>query len=256
VSRVSREQFRRGVSTSGASEQLWLLTRHASAHSRGEVLTALGAAVRDLYRNSWRLVVANSCVALAVLVPAWVAVELAVPAPLLLALLAGPACAGLAYCAVSIVDDEAGGGAGEIRIATFGRGVRLRWRRGLALGALFGLVLLAGVSAVRFYAERGGVWLLAAFGCGYLLAAAVLFQLVLWPVAARGAERPLASAAEVFLRCWPAVLRLGAVLLVVNVVGALIILPLLTFTIAYSFLASARLLAPATVPSGGVSWPA
>jgi hypothetical protein len=210
----------------------------------------------DLYRNSWRFVVANGCVAAAVLVPVWLAIESARPAALLLMLLAGPACAGLAYCAVSTVDDEAGGGAGEIRVGTFGRGVRLLWRRGLAYGALFGVVVLAGVSAVRFYAGRGGVWLVAAFGCGYLLAAAVLFQLVLWPVLARRIDRPLASSVELFVRRWPEVFRLGLVLLLVNLVGAPLILPLLTVTIAYSFLASARLLAPATVPPGGVSWPA
>lgn len=237
---------------------------------------ALGAAVRDLYRNSWRFVLANGCLAAAVLVPVWLAVELARPAPLLLMLLAGPACAGLVHCAVLVVDDEAGGGSGDVRVADFALGVCRYWRRGLALGGLLGLVALAGVSAIRFYAGRGGGWAVAAFGCGYLLATAVVFQLVLWPVALRLAEWPLVeafrAAAGLFAQGWPAVLRLGAVLLLVNLAGAAAVLPLLTVTVAVSFLAAARLLPPATAGqpvaapseaapseaalSEGESWPA
>jgi hypothetical protein len=185
----------------------------------------LVAALGDLYRNSWRFVIANGCLAAAVLMPVGVAVRTAVPAPLLLVLLSGPAGAGLVHCAVLVTRGESG----EVRVADFGRGLRRHWRRGLALGTLAGLVAVAGVSAVRFYAARGGVWTVAAFGCGYLLAAAALFQLVLWPVAVSRAGRPPAetarAAAAVFLRRWPAVLRLGAVLLVVNLVGAVAVLP-------------------------------
>jgi hypothetical protein len=210
-----------------------------------------------MYRNSWRFVPANGCLAATVLVPVWLAVELATPAPLLLMLLAGPACAGLVHCAVLVVDDEAGGGSGEVRLADLGRGVRRHWRRGLALGGLLGLVAVAGVSAIRFYAGRGGGWTVAAFGCGYLLAVAVVFQLVLWPVALRLAGRPLAAAfrlaAELFAQRWPAVLRLAAVLLLVNLAGAVAVLPLLTVTVAVSFLAAARLLPPATSGSPALS---
>jgi hypothetical protein len=126
--------------------------------------------------------------------------------------------------------------------------VRRHWRRGAALGALAALVAVAGVSAVRFYGGRGGVWTVAAFGCGYLLAAALLFQLVLWPVAVFQADRPLTdagrAAAVLFLHHWPAVLRLGAVLLLVNLIGIVAVLPFLTFTVAFSFLAAARMLLP------------
>jgi hypothetical protein len=226
------------------------------------------AALGDLYRNSWRFVLANGCLAAAVLVPVWLAIELATPAPLLLMLLAGPAGAGLVHCAVSCVDGAVHG-SGDIRVADLGQGVRRHWRRGLALGGLLGLIVVAGVGAVRFYAGRGGVWTVAAFGCGYLLAAAMLFQLVLWPVAIRLADRPLVDALRaagvLFAHRWPAVLRLGAVLLVVNLAGAVAVLPLLTVTPAFSFLAAARLLLPAPQPapalstaalSEGESWPA
>jgi hypothetical protein len=215
---------------------------------------ALRAAVGDLYRNSWRFVVANGCLAAAVLLPVWLAVRTTVLAPLLLTLLAGPAAAGLVHCAVLVTQGESG----EIRVADVGRGIRRHWRRGLALGALFGLVVIAGLSAIRFYAGRGGVWTVAAFGCGYLLAAAVLFQLVLWPVAVYRADRPLAeaarAAAELFLHRWPAVLRLGAVLLLVNLAGAVAVLPVLTFTVALTFLAAARLVLPAE-PVPTEAWP-
>jgi hypothetical protein len=221
----------------------------------GSVRAALGAAVRDLYRNSWRFVVANGCLAAAVLAPVWLAVQTAVPALLLLALLAGPACAGLVHCAVLTTVDAAG----EVRVADFGRGVRRHWRRGLALGVLAGLVAVAGFTAIRFYAGRGGLWTVAAFGCGYLLVMAALFGLVLWPVAVHRADRPLAEAGRaaglLFLHRWRAVLRLGAVLLAVNLAGALAVLPALTFTVALSFLAAARLLLPAA-PAPGPPVPA
>jgi hypothetical protein len=228
------------------------------------VRAALRGALSDLYRNSWRFVLANGCLAASVLVPVWLAIELAAPAPLLLLVLAGPACAGLVHCAVSAVDDSVHG-SGDVRAADMGHGVRRHWRRGLALGALLGLVVVAGVSAIRVYAGRGGVWTVAAFGCGYLLAVAVLFQLVLWPAAIRLADRRLAeafrAAAAQFAYRWSAVLRLGAVLFVVNLAGAVAVLPLLTVTVAFSFLAAARLLAPAGEPvtaalSKGESWPA
>jgi len=232
------------------------------------VSAAVRGALRDLYWNSWRFLVANGCLAVAVLVPIGLAIWLAHPAPLLLLVLAGPVCAGLVHCAVSCVDGAVHG-SGDIRVADMGHGVRRHWRRGLALGALLGLVVVAGVGAIRFYAGRGGLWTVAAFGCGYLLAAAVLFQLVLWPVAIRLADRPLAeafrAAGGLFAHRRPAVLRLGAVLLVVNLAGAVAVLPLLTVTPAFSFLVAARLLLPApepapalstAAPSEGESWPA
>jgi hypothetical protein len=204
---------------------------------------ALGAAIGDLYRNSWRLVPANLAVAAAVLVPVGLAIWTTRPAPLVLVLLAGPALAGLARAAVQVVT----GDSGEVRLADVVAGTRLLWRRGLALGALAALVTLAGVTAIRFYAGRGPVWTVAAFGCGYLLAAFWVFQIGLWPLAALRPDRPLATvfaeATELLLARWPAVLRLAAVLLAVNLLGAVLVLPVLTVTVAFSSLAAARLLA-------------
>jgi hypothetical protein len=223
--------------------------RGASAPAPPGVGGALAAAAGGLYRNSWRFVVANAALSAAVLVPVWLAVATAVVAPLLLVpLLAGPALAGLVHCAVRLAQ----GDSGEIRVADFGAGVRRHWRRGLTLGVLVALVLVAGAVAVREYAVRGGPFLLLAFACAYVLAAVVLFQLVLWPVAVLRADRTLrAAAAEalaVFLARWPAVLALGLGLLLVNLVGTAAVLPVLTFTVAFSFLAAAHLVLPPPDP--------
>lgn len=216
----------------------------ARAPTRPGVGSALAAALGDLYRNSWRLMLANAVLSAAVLLPVWLSVATATVAPLLLAAAAGPALAGLVHCAVTL--DQAD--SGEIRIAEFGRGVRRHWRRGLTLGALVAPVLVAGAVAVREYAGRGGPFLVPAFACAYVLVAVVLFQLVLWPVAVHRADRPLrwaaVEAAATFLSRWPAVLALGLVLLLVNLVGAAAVLPLLTLTVAFSFLAAAHLVLP------------
>lgn len=209
---------------------------------------ALRAAAGDLYRNSWRFVVANAALSAAVLIPFGIAVRTTVVAPLVLVLLAGPALAGLVHCAVALQQSDSG----EIRVADFGRGVRRHWRRGLALGSAAAVILVAGVSAVRFYAGLGGAWTVVAFGSGYLLLAALLFQLVLWPVAVHVADRPLRAAAgealAIFLSRWPAVLGLGLALLLVNLAGIAAVLPFLTFTIAFSFLAAAHLVLPRPNP--------
>jgi hypothetical protein len=206
------------------------------------VRAALRAAVGDLYRNSWRLVPANLAVAAAVAVPVGLAIWTTVLAPVVLVVLAGPALAGLAHAAVLLST----GDSGEIALADVGAGVRRLWRRGLALGALCALVGLAGVTAIRFYAGLGGPWVVAAFACGYLLAAFAVFQLVLWPVAVSRTDCPLRTvltgAVATFLARWPSVLGLGAVLLVVNLVGIAAVLPFATVTVAFSFLAAARLL--------------
>jgi len=223
--------------------------RGASTPAATGVRGALAAAAGALYRNSWRFVVANAALSAAVLVPVWLAVATAVAAPLLLVpLLAGPALAGLVHCAVTLQQ----GDTGEIRVGDFGVGVRRHWRRGLALGSLVAVVLVAGSVAVRAYAGRGGPFLLLAFACAYLLTAVVLFQLVLWPVAVHGADRPLrpaaAEAMRIFLSRWPAVLGLGLGLLLVNLVGIAAVLPVLTFTVAFSFLAAAHLVLPRPDP--------
>ncbi len=212
------------------------------------VRTALAEAVGGLYRNSWRLVVANAAVAAAVLVPLGLAIRTASLVPMVLAVLAGPALAGLAYCVVTLQQSDTG----EIRVADFGIGVRRLWRRGLALGGVAALVLIAGVVAVLDYLARGGVFLVPAFLCAYLLVVVVLFQLVLWPLAAHQADRPLATtvaaAFAVLLHRWRAVLALGLVLLPVTLLGAAAVLPLLTLTVAFSLLAAAHVVLPRPDP--------
>ena len=96
---------------------------------------ALGLACGDLYRNSWRLVPVNALLG-AVLVFAAVA-AVAVHALLVLAVLAGPLAAALAHSSVTLVRT------GNLVLADAWEGLRLHWRRGLALL----LVNLAGIAA-------------------------------------------------------------------------------------------------------------
>jgi hypothetical protein len=67
-----------------------------------------------------------------------------------------------------------------------------------------------------------------------------MWQLVAWPLAVAGVERPLARAAQELLRRPGAAIMLSLVLVVVNAAGVLTIIPVLTMTIAFSFLATAR----------------
>jgi hypothetical protein len=73
--------------------------------------------------------------------------------------------------------------------------------------------------------------------------------LVAWPLAIANPEAGLGDALR---RAWLLALRaplrlfaFGAALLVINAAGALTVLPFLTLTIAYSFLAAARFALPA-----------
>jgi hypothetical protein len=220
----------------------------ASAAAVGSRSLGVGAALRaaagDFYRNSWRFVLANCCLSAVLLAPVAAAMASTVLAPVLLVLAAGPVAAGLVHCAVLAAQRESG----EVRVADFGRGVCRHWRRGLALAVLTAFVGIAGLVAIWFYAGRGGVWTVGAFGCGYLLAAAALYGLVLWPVAIRHADWPLPAAARqaaaLALARWPALLALGAALLLVNLAGTLAVLPVLTCTVSFSFVAAARLVLP------------
>ena len=73
--------------------------------------------------------------------------------------------------------------------------MRLHWLRGLQLGALAGVVVLAGLVAVRSYGSSGALTWPLAFVAAYLLALFLVFQLLLWPLAVAERERPLR-------RCW------------------------------------------------------
>jgi hypothetical protein len=191
---------------------------------------ALLAALGDGYRHSWRLVLLN-CAVGTVLYFAAFGAAYALPAALL-AVAAGPLVAALAHCAVVVTRTE------SLDWSDIGDGLRLHWRRGVKLGALATAVIALGVLATWFYAHHG-LWPIAAV-TAYLLAAFCVWQLVAWPLAVAGIERPLARAAQELLRRPASGILLGVVLVAINGVGAVMIIPLLTITLAYSFLATAH----------------
>jgi uncharacterized membrane protein YfcA len=152
------------------------------------------------------------------------------------AIAAGPLVAALVHCAVVATRTD------ELAWSDAHDGLRLHWRLGLALGALGAAGVSLGVLAIRFYSQHG-VWPLSAFAA-YVLASFCVWQLVAWPLAVAGTERPLASAARELLHRPLSAFGLGAALLVVNGLGTLAVIPLLTLTLAYSFLAAAHFVLP------------
>jgi hypothetical protein len=200
-------------------------------------LTATGslrAALGNGYRHSWRLVLLNCAVGSVVFLAAAGAVY-ALPLALV-ALAAGPLIAALVHSVVVVVRTDA------LAWSDAGEGLRLHWRRGLVLGALGAGGIALGILAIRFYL-RHGVWFLAVFAA-YVLALFCVWQLVAWPLAIAGAERPLARAAQELLHRPRSGLGLGGALLVVNALGTIAVIPLLTLTLAYSFLATAHFVLP------------
>jgi hypothetical protein len=202
---------------------------------------ALGLAVADLYRNSWRLVPVNAAVG-AVLVFAAVC-ALAVHALLVLVVLAGPLVAALAHSSVTLVRT------GNLKLVDAWEGLRLHWRRGLTLGAA-GLALgVVAALAVHFYTRSSVGWPFA-FLTLYLVVLLGVYAAVLttvavadpqlrWPAAAR-------SAATLVAQRPGATLLLGLALLLVNLAGvAAAVMPFLTITVAYSFVAVAHFVLPA-----------
>jgi hypothetical protein len=147
------------------------------------------------------------------------------------------------YCAVTLAQTD------EVRLGDALVGVRRCWRRGAALAAILGGAALAGSVAVRVYATAGTWgWPLAALAL-YMLAIFGVLQLWLWPFAVAEPERRLGL---VFLDSMRALARrplaslgLAAALIAVNIVGFVAaVLPLLTLTLAFSFLAAAHLALP------------
>jgi hypothetical protein len=202
---------------------------------------ALGVAAADLYHQAWRLVILNTLLALGLVLVA--VASIAVRPALLLAILAGPAIAALMHCAVTLAQTE------DLRLGEALTGLRRHWRRGLVLGILLAVAVGIGALAVPFYARVGTwAWPLAAV-CVYLLLMFGVFQLALWPLAVFEPGRPLGAvardAAFVVARRPLGFVGLAVALLLVNVIGvAAAILPFLTLTIAYSFLASAHFALP------------
>jgi hypothetical protein len=202
---------------------------------------ALRRAAMDFYRQSWRLAVLNAVLATMVLAVA--AAAISVPAAGVLVVLVGPVAAGVMYCAVTLAETD------QFRLGDALVGVRRCWRRGAALAAILGAAGLAGSVAVRAYANAGTWgWPLAALAL-YVLAIFGVLQLWLWPLAVAERERRLGlvflDSVRALARRPLASLTLALALLVVNTAGAAAaVLPLLTLTIAYSFLAAAHFALP------------
>ena len=203
--------------------------------------TALGLALGDLFRNSWRLVPINAALGAVLVFSVFAAV--AVHALLVLAVLAGPVAAALAHCSVTLVRT------GNLELADAWEGLRLHWRRGLALGAAgLALGVLAGV-AVRFYARSSLGWPFAFFTL-YLVVLICIYAVVLTTIAVARPGEPLRliarDAATVAAQRPGATLLLGLTLLLINVAGlAAALMPFLTITVAYSFVAVAHFVLPA-----------
>jgi hypothetical protein len=204
----------------------------------------LRVALADFYEHSWRLVLLNgglSAFALIVLagtqfLPLLLAVAIAFVA-------LGPPAIALMHCAVTIVET------GDLQFADFVRGIRLHWRRGIALGSLAAVFVGFTATAIIFYGSRSAsAWPLA-FVVLYLAGMFGVFQLALWPLSVVERGRPLGAvlrhAAVAAARRPRATVGLGAALLLVNLLAiAAAVLPFATMTIAYTSLAAARFFVP------------
>jgi hypothetical protein len=205
---------------------------------------ALRSALAETYRCSWRLLVVNSAVSAAVCVV--VLIVSALPLALLIApLVAGPLVAALVHCTVKLIREE------EFQLSDAIEGLRLHWARGFILGGLFGAGLLLGALAVSFYVSEHHRALPLAALAAYVFAIFALLVLIAWPLAIAepeaGLRAALRSAWLLLLRSPFRLLALGLALLLVNLVGAVTVLPFLTLTIAYSFLAAGHVVLPRPV---------
>jgi hypothetical protein len=202
---------------------------------------ALRLAFADVYQNSWRLLLVNAALG-AVLVFSAIA-AIAVHALLVLAVLAGPVATALAHCSVTLVRT------GNLVVADAWEGLRLHWRRGLAFGAA-GVVLGAlAALAVHFYTRSSAGWPFA-FLTIYLVVLLGIYAAVIATIAVAEPGEPLrvvARQAAVLVAQRPgATVLLGLALLLVNLAGvAAAVMPFLTITIAYSFVAVAHFVVPA-----------
>jgi hypothetical protein len=202
---------------------------------------ALRQALSDFYGHSWRLLILNtllSGVVLAILVTALFA-----PVALVLVVAVGPLAASLMHCAVTLAQTD------ELELADAARGLRLHWLRGLVLVVLVGGAIALTWLAIRFWAGTGTLaWPLAMLTL-YVGLLFGIYQLSLWPLAVyerdRSLRQVLADAALALLRRPGPYVGLGVALFLVNVAGFIAaVIPLLTLTVAYSFLAAAHFALP------------
>lgn len=200
---------------------------------------ALRAAVVDFYHQSWRLAAFNTVLSATALAIVYLTLFVH-PAFLLLVVLLGPLAASLMHCAVWLAQND------ELRFGDALTGLKLHWRRGLLLASVTLLVFWLAVIALRFYGTHQ--WLFTVFVVDVLALLAVL-QLLVWPRAVYERERPLQNvfgdALSDFLSRPLSTLAFAAVLAIVNVLGiAAAVMPFLTLTIAFSFLAAAHFALP------------
>jgi len=203
-------------------------------------MSPLRLAARDFYANSWRLVPLNA-LAGAILVGV-AAVAITVHAAVVLVVLAGPVLAALAHCAVTLVRT------GNLAFADAVAGLQLHWRRGVVLAAFGSAFVLLAAIAFHVYAHSAIAWPLA-FVVAYLVGCLGVFQAILWIVGIAEPERSLRSCAsdalELIHRRPRATAGLGLALLALNVAGiAVAVMPFLTLTVAYSFVALAHFALP------------
>lgn len=208
-----------------------------------KVRDAMWLALRDFYANSWRLLVVNAALGTALV--ASVLAALAFPLAVVLVVAVGPIVAALVHCAVTLVRT------GNLEAADAWEGLRLHWRRGLALASLGAALAALGLFGVRFYTATS-LWPLA-FLVLYVLVLLAIFQLVLWTVAIAAPERSFSAiareSAALALARPGRTLVLGVALLLVNIAGiAAAVMPFLTLTVAYTFLAVAHFVLPPPSP--------
>jgi hypothetical protein len=201
---------------------------------------SLRAALHDFYENSWRLVPLNATLSVALIVVLYAASF--VQAALLLLLLLFPLALAVMHCAVQLVRDGVFAG-GCLRA-----GLRRHWRRGLQLGVLNAVVVGGCAFGIVFYSHGSTTWPLA-FVLVYVVATFLVYQLVLWPLAIEEPRVPLRAllrdAAIALMRRPRAAFGLAVALALVNLAGlAAALMPFLTLTIAYSFLAAAHFALP------------
>jgi hypothetical protein len=200
---------------------------------------ALRAAAVDFYHQSWRLAVFNAVLSAVVLGILYLAL-FAHPLFALLVILVGPIAAALMHCAVQLAQND------ELRFRDALVGLRLHWLRGVALAGVTLLVAWLGLIALRFYGSDR--WFLSVLVIDVLAVFAVV-QVLTWPRAVHFRDRPLyrvfGDALGDFLTRPIPSLGFALALLVVNVLGVVAaVMPFLTLTVAYSFLATAHFALP------------
>ena len=161
---------------------------------------------------------------------------------LVLAVLAGPFAVALVHCSVTLVRT------GNLVLADAWEGLKLHWRRGLQLGAAGTALVVLAALAFRFYTRSTYGWPLA-FVTVYLVVLLGIYAAVLATFAVAEPERPLRlvarEAAALGARRPGATLLLGLALLLINLAGvAAAVMPFLTLTVAYSFVAVAHFVLP------------